>query len=382
MSVTIQSSLCLWNETNQHIECTQQRDTIFKDTTEHWTNGLCRLMQFTPIQAKQWIESVAFTAQYRFSQPFSTLNKSQQLLALKEASEEYYKLTNLSPSPALLSSIGICGHQANIIWANGVGHDDQYCLVGCQSCEYGWLIDVHHPEKRISHTVSYQESYFQGDQVNVGYGDYLAQKTWRMEKSRRWVDYISRACSFFDLDWLPKRSLDIGSGYGYMRKAFEEAGFTHDGIEISPYAAKQCEKEFGFKTHIGAISDFKPPAAPYSIITLFDLLEHVDNPIDFLCQVKTHLTHNGICVIRTPNLSSIEREIFGRFYHSIKYEHLHYFSPKMMLNILEQVGLKPLVFISESHLLKGFFNSDMSYFEKLLQGSDLLIIAQSKGACV
>ncbi len=374
---------CLWSENNNSLECKQNGSIIFKDTQEHWKDGFCRLMKLGNEEAKQWVEGIALTSQYVFNKPFSTLDKNDKVFILKKYSENFPEFKTNSPSSVskveLLSSIGVCGHKSNTIWESGIGKDSDFAVVGCKECEYGWLINANNPKSNLDNITLYNETYFEGKEKDIGYGSYLSQKDWRIEKAHRLIRQIQGICSYLNINLSNRKILDLGSSYGFTRKAFDEAGFKHDGIELSKYAAEICEKEFGFKTFVGTASDFeKINEDKYSIITMFDILEHVPNPLILLDTVRNLLNQNGICVIRTPNLMSMEREIFGRFYHSIKYEHLHYFSPKVLISLLEASGLQALFLVSESHLLKGFFEGDLSYFGRLLKGSDLFLVACNK----
>ncbi|MBI3591363.1 MAG: class I SAM-dependent methyltransferase [Candidatus Melainabacteria bacterium] len=374
---------CLWFENDNSLECQQNGSTVFKDTQEHWKDGFCRLLKLSNEEAKQWIEGVALTSPQIFNKSFSKLNKNDKVLVLKKSIESFPKFVVSTSSPVsnaeLLSSIGVCGHKSNTIWESGIGKDNDFVVVGCKECEYGWLINANNPKTSLNDTTLYNETYFEGKEKDVGYGSYLSQKDWRIEKSHRLTRQIQGICSYLNINLLDKKVLDIGSSYGFTRKAFDEAGFKHDGIELSKYAAEICEKEFGFKTFVGTANDFeKVSNDKYTIVTMFDILEHVSNPLALLGSVKNFLNPDGICVIRTPNLMAIEREIFGRFYHSLKYEHLHYFSPKVLISLLEASGLQTLFLASESHLLKGFFEGDLNYFSRLLKGSDLFLVACNK----
>ena len=80
-------------------------------------------------------------------------------------------------------------------------------------------------------------------------------------------------------------------------------------------------------------------------------------------------------MLRTPNLRALELEIFGRFQHSLKLEHLHYFSPASICHLAERVGLVPEFTTTESHLLSGFLGPHLASIRQQMRGSDLFFAA-------
>ena len=169
--------------------------------------------------------------------------------------------------------------------------------------------------------------------------------------------------------------LDVGSGYGYFRMAAAKRGWQTDGIEVSHHAIAAAREDFELETFHGTLEEFSAKSSRrYDLITLFDTLEHVNDPIALLKSVQRLLNPGGLSVVRTPNLAALEARVFKSYYHSLKREHLHYFSPTSLCFAMQTAGLEPVFLTSESHLLRGFFQ-DVSGFARLLQGSDLFAIA-------
>jgi hypothetical protein len=110
---------------------------------------------------------------------------------------------------------------------------------------------------------------------------------------------------------------------------------------------------------------------------MWDYIEHPFDPISDLLQIHKHMSENGLLFIKTPNLDCPELEIFGADYHSLKLEHLHYFSKTSLVAALRKCGFVVDSVTTKSHLLKGFFGGIITtQSEKSHRGSDITVIAR------
>ena len=66
------------------------------------------------------------------------------------------------------------------------------------------------------------------------------------------------------------------------------------------------------------------------------------------------LKPGGLVAIKTPNLDCPEAEMFGPHYHSLKREHLVYFTPSGLERVARAAGLEMVRVVTTSHLLRGF----------------------------
>ena len=86
----------------------------------------------------------------------------------------------------------------------------------------------------------------------------------------------------------------------------------------------------------------------FDYIFLFDLLEHVRDPVHVVRELsRCHLSRGGVFVATFPAASLLSRKVLGRFWPQYKVEHLFYFSPAAILCIedacgLRRLGLRPL----------------------------------------
>jgi 2-polyprenyl-3-methyl-5-hydroxy-6-metoxy-1,4-benzoquinol methylase len=236
---------------------------------------------------------------------------------------------------------------------------------------YAWLVRWTGSEFAYeSDPPIYEEEYFEGDKLAAGgYGDYTAQAGWRLEKSARQVREMRERTGLSS-----GRVLDIGSGYGFFRVALGEAGYEHDGLEVSDFARAVAQESYGLSTHGGTLEGhWQEWESRYDAVTLFDLIEHLEDPGRFLEQVAHVLRPGGVLGVKTPNVDCPEAEVFGAHYHSLKREHLAYFSLRSLTAAAAAAGLEPAHLTASSHLLVGFVGAEQTRtWEQSARGADLV----------
>lgn len=121
------------------------------------------------------------------------------------------------------------------------------------------------------------------------------------------------------------RLLDIGSGLGHFLQVAQNDGWEVDGIEPRPEAVKYCYEKFGINVHEGFLEDLKCRPASYDVITLWDVLEHVYDPVQFIHRCVDLLTPGGILVLAIPNASGWPARLFKCHWRYVMPTHLHYF---------------------------------------------------------
>lgn len=323
---------------------------VYTDTKDHFENAVLRLLSIDYELFSKWLE-------------------------LSENSNENNLLASLSKGFQQLKPLELKYDQHDI-FCSVIAENTNYGIVK-NSDNIAWLVKINDKNFiRELNPPTYEEQYFEGDKnLAGGYGQYLQQSSWRLEKAKRQIDDIQQITKHY------KNSvLDIGSGYGYFRKALDDAGYHHEGIEISSFAASICKKLYNFDTHIGSLSDFKDQLQnKFDIVTLWDVIEHISDYEKFLNDIAFVLKPGGFVVIKTPNIDCPEVKVFGPHYHSFKREHLTYFTNIGLTSCANKFNLHPFHSTSISHLLTGFVGKEKTdLWAKSLKGSDLIVYLRKK----
>jgi 2-polyprenyl-3-methyl-5-hydroxy-6-metoxy-1,4-benzoquinol methylase len=128
--------------------------------------------------------------------------------------------------------------------------------------------------------------------------------------------------------------LDIGCSLGIFLELAREDGWEPFGIEFSPMAIAACrEKSIKVSSYAIERSDF--PKNAFDIITLWEVLEHVSTPRDFIAACYQHLKPGGKLIVTVPNIEGIEFQLLGKAHTNIAAPaHLNYFSPERLASFL------------------------------------------------
>ncbi len=135
---------------------------------------------------------------------------------------------------------------------------------------------------------------------------------------------------------IPGSLLDVGCATGFFLKAMSEKGWEVKGVEPSAYASEYAREKLGLNVQTGILSDLDTHEK-FDVITLWDVLEHVHDPLTTLQEVRQLIKPNGLVVISLPNPSGIEARLFGNYW--VGWErprHLFLFTPELIQDYLEK----------------------------------------------
>jgi hypothetical protein len=159
----------------------------------------------------------------------------------------------------------------------------------------------------------------------------MASKNWRELKEQRklWADVPQWLCAHH----AEKRRgwLDIGFGAGGLLSAVADSGWEAFGIEARGVTIDAL-KESGLK-HINVI---EKPEGRYDVISLCDVLEHVEQPIEMLKAIRPH---TDLLYVSLPVTDSTIWEAMGDdnpYWNEI--EHYHNFSKYSLSEALRLSG--------------------------------------------
>jgi 2-polyprenyl-3-methyl-5-hydroxy-6-metoxy-1,4-benzoquinol methylase len=328
----------------------------YGDSEDHFENGLLRLMNLSRGEFSRWLDAAAHS-------------EARSLLERLRDGWRILRPPPAGPDDAPVGA-GPRGLKGRLLHA-AIAETPSHGVAVADGAAHGWLVKWN-GERYVRETEPpvYEEEYFEGDKLKAGgYGDYTAQAGWRLQKARRQVRELRERTGI-----QKGRVLDIGSGYGFFRVALGEAGFEHDGVEVSEFARKVAAESYGLATHGGTLDNhWSGWEGRYDAVTLFDLIEHVVDPENILKQIAAILRPGGVVGVKTPNIDCPEAALFGPHYHSLKREHLSFFSPESLTAAARAADLKPVRVTTTSHLLAGFVGPEETQeWERQMRGTDVV----------
>ncbi|AEF99596.1 class I SAM-dependent methyltransferase [Methylomonas methanica] len=162
--------------------------------------------------------------------------------------------------------------------------------------------------------------------------------------------------------------LDIGCGPGYFLSYLKDKGISGRGLEVNPFCVRFCQ-ESGLNTVDGRLED--EPDECYSLITMFDVLEHLDQPINFFQAAYRKLRHGGYLLAYTPNLHSISTYLMGGEHNMLAvFNHLCFYDQNSLDFLAKHSGFEVqrcdyFGLDVMDYLAMKECDDNYSYFEKL-----------------
>ena len=243
----------------------------------------------------------------------------------------------------------------------------------CAQCGHGVLLSPAAPQSLYQQDAYYTERGAGG----AGYENYERERVYRETKGGRLLDWIETAAGR-----APRSLLEVGSGYGFTRRAAEQRGIPTAGVDLSPHAAESAGRLYGFATFTGTLEQFldaQTPGRTWDVVLYQFVLEHLDVPDAELRVAGRAVAQDGYLVIVVPSMDAVEIEIFGASYRSFRNDHLHLFSHRSMDLYLDGAGFVPVARKTDCnlHLLRGFINEGaLREIYESGKGPDMFVLAR------
>ena len=164
-----------------------------------------------------------------------------------------------------------------------------------------------------------------------------------------YLDGLHEANFRSKLNWLSKfcepnlTLLDVGANMGQFCSV-AESKYRTTGIEVSPAAVELGRKHFHANLHVGSIYELpETTRGAFDIVTLWDVVEHLENTEEALREVGKCLKPNGHLFVSSPDAGSLAARLLGRRWHYVDVDqHLALFSAKLLSDVLRSAGFEVL----------------------------------------
>jgi 2-polyprenyl-3-methyl-5-hydroxy-6-metoxy-1,4-benzoquinol methylase len=248
-----------------------------------------------------------------------------------------------------ISHCPVCGSDHRSEYGSGYDYEMETCrnlwdFYQCADCEAVW-IDPRPSNSELS--TIYPPTYYAYDM------------------SERLSPFILKGKAFLDrlkLDGIIKRMekkptsyLDVGCGDGRYLRQFAKQGMPKEriyGMDLPSPALPKLRAD-GFRIWEGRVEDCTEIApGTIDLITMFHVIEHVENPIAVMKKLTSWLSPGGVLALETPNTDSIDRRLFSGGWWGGLHTPRHWtlFNAKSITRAVEKVELEPLgIFYQTGH---------------------------------
>lgn len=215
-------------------------------------------------------------------------------------------------------------------------------LACCPTCDL--LYAPSSPTIEFLHNAYHNTGYDSGEEAQFAANSYA-----------KWLKNID--------PYLPdhQAALEVGAGNGAFLQHLLTAGFENViGIEPSIDAISDAPAHIKKYMATGMFQAKDFPANHFSLIAIFQTLEHIDQPDQFLTDAFNLLKPGGVLMLVSHNYRNWLMRLLGQKSPIIDIEHLQLFSPQSLRFSLEKSGFQHI----KIHSLRNTY--PLHYWVKLL----------------
>ncbi|HKQ19847.1 MAG TPA: class I SAM-dependent methyltransferase, partial [Candidatus Eisenbacteria bacterium] len=137
------------------------------------------------------------------------------------------------------------------------------------------------------------------------------------------------------------RVLDVGCGSGLFLAALAKRGFECHGTEFSDETARRARAIRGLSIHAGPIDSATYAPGSFDLISVWHVLEHLDQPDELLRHCARWLRPGGALMLAVPNIDSWQGRLFrGAWFHLDPPRHFFHFGPSSLGSALSNAGFQ------------------------------------------
>lgn len=224
------------------------------------------------------------------------------------------------------------------------GLKEPWHVVQCQRCQLMFT----DPKPPADDWERYYPSNYYPYQVKAPFG-------WRKRLGRSFEAGIAKlgtrhgwnrlASMFLDPTIVPpfgnRKMVDIGCGAADYMIRLRDAGWDVLGLEPSPHAAERARSTYGVKVVEDMFPSKKLPSGSFDLVTAQQVLEHLENPLDAIENMRNLLRPKGWLLLTVPNAASWSSRFFGAAWIGWDLpRHLTHFTPNSLSEMARECGFR------------------------------------------
>lgn len=214
--------------------------------------------------------------------------------------------------------------------------DGPFRVVRCRRCRLTY-VTPRLPSERLHEM--YQDEYWTSERAReFGYTQYLADAPHYLRTYRLRSRLITARRPE------PGAVLDVGCAAGFFLRVMADLGWRTAGLEISGRMCAHARGALGLSdVRQGDLLSAPPPAGAFDVLTLWDVVEHLEDPPAHLAAARAALRGDGLLVLETQDVGSAFARLMGRRWQHYKHEeHLYHFDRTTLGRLLREAGFRVL----------------------------------------
>lgn len=237
----------------------------------------------------------------------------------------------------------ICQHEKftnKLVCEDHTVSNESFVIVACQNCDFHFT----NPRPLPNEIGRYYES----DEY-ISHSDKTRSIKDLIYKIARGINIRSKLKLISKLTEVKKkRILDIGCGTGHFIKACANAGWESFGMEPIEQNVTNILADNHNISIFRSFEEVLQYPKKFNVITLWHVLEHIENLAQFLEVVGSKLKDNGALIIAVPNRDSYDAKLYKEHWAAWDVpRHLYHFNQKDIHNFCKKNKLR----VSATHPL-------------------------------
>ncbi len=153
------------------------------------------------------------------------------------------------------------------------------------------------------------------------------------------------------------RVLEIGSGFGYFLSEAQARGWQATGVEISPFSTDYAKRTYGVESLTGTLEEHFEAlknSGPFDAVTLWNVFEHLPDPLGSLRQFHELLRPGGVVMIKVPDARALmrprtpgqrlwHRTYLRKYFPLHAHMHIVHLTPDTFARMAQMTGFAPPV---------------------------------------
>jgi len=165
-----------------------------------------------------------------------------------------------------------------------------------------------------------------------------------------------------------RRLLDVGCHVGVFLEIAQERGWETWGVEPSRWAAREARSR-GLQVIEGTLDQARLADESFDVITMWDVIEHLTDPLRDLRESHRLLRKGGLICIHTMNIESPLARLMGPRWPWLMEMHLYYFSRRTLGEMLRKAGFTVVKMVTQGRFLRlGYLITRIEPYSSLVAG--------------
>jgi 2-polyprenyl-3-methyl-5-hydroxy-6-metoxy-1,4-benzoquinol methylase len=180
--------------------------------------------------------------------------------------------------------------------------------------------------------------------------DGVVDQRYEEERSGR-IETFSRDLAAVERHERGGRILDVGCHLGMFLEVARERGWDVTGVEPSRYSVERS-REKGLDVRHGTLDSVHFDDQSFDVVTMWDVVEHVADPLAELKQIHRILRPDGLLAVSTMDVDALFPRLAGRRWPWYMQMHLVYFSKRTLHNMLAKAGYQVVEMIPHKRVVR------------------------------